>query len=155
MLLLPLLLFQLSVPQPKLPPVDTLVPFLGVVSVTTTTAFLVHVAKGSATTVAIRAILREPAENQPNQRTNHLERESVRPATIVVKLGTSKGIVPRQLQPQIPLLPQVYLSLIILIPATLFNSCDWRETCYLSIRTFSKLNSSYVIEMCIIETTNQ
>ena len=152
--LLPPLLFQLSVPQPKLPPVDTLVPFLGVVSATTTTAFLVHVAKGSATTVAIRAILREPVENQRSQRTNHLERESVRPATIVVKLGTSKGIAPRQLQPLIPLSPQVYFSLIILIPATLFDSSTKRETCYLSIRTFSKLNPSYVIEMCTVEMTN-
>ena len=121
MLLLPLLLFQLSVPQPILPPVDTLVPSLGVVSITTTTAFLVHVAKGSATTVAIRAILLEPAENQPNQRTNHPGRESVRPATIVAKQGTSKGIAPRQLQPLIPLPPEVYFSLIILIPATLFD----------------------------------
>ena len=154
MLLLPLLLFQVSVPQPKLPPVDTLVPFLGVVSATTTTAFLVHVAKGSATTVAIRAILREPAENQPNQRTNHLEWESVRPATIVVKPGTSKGIVPRQLQPQIPLLPQVYLSSIILMLATLFDFGCKGEICYLSIRTYSKLNPSHVIEMYTVETTN-
>ena len=85
MLLLPLLLFQLSVPQPKLPPADTLVPFLGVVSAATITAFLVHVAKESVTTVARRAILLEPAENQPNQQTNHPERESVQPATIVAK----------------------------------------------------------------------
>ena len=154
MLLLPLLLFRLSVPQPKLLPVDTLVPFLGVVSASTTTAFLVHVAKGSATTVAIRAILREPVENQPNQRTNHPERESVRPAIIVVKLGTSKGIVPRQLQPQIPLLPQVYLSLKILILTTLFDFGCKGEICYLSIQTFSKLNPSYVIETCTVETTN-
>ena len=147
MLLLPLLLFRLSVPQPKLPPVDTLVPFLGVVSATTTTAFLVHVAKGSATTVAIRATLLEPAENQPNQRTNHPERESVRPATIVAKQVTSKGIAPKQLQPLIPLSPQVYFSLIIIIPATLFDFSTKRETCYLSIRTFSKLDPSYVIEM--------
>ena len=91
MLLLPLLLFRLSVPRPKLLPVDTLVPFLGAASAATIIVLPGHVVKDSATTVARRATLLETAENQPNQQINLPEQVSVRPAIIMVKLGTSRG----------------------------------------------------------------
>ena len=87
---------MLSDPQLRLLPADILVPFLGATSGATITILPGHVVNVSATIVARRATLLETAENQPNQPINLPERVSVRPAIIVVKLGTSSETALRQ-----------------------------------------------------------
>lgn len=94
LLLLLLPLFLLRDPQLQLLPTGMLVISLSVKSASITTT-LVPVENYHVPTVVRGDIPSDTAKLLPNQPTNHLEQVLVKPATIVEKLGTLKGTVPR------------------------------------------------------------
>ena len=97
-LLLPMLLFLLSLLQLKHLPVCMLVTSLGAISAIIIISLPAHAERSFAKTVARRVISREVAEHQPNRPVKLLEHVSVRSALVAAKLGIIRETAPKQQQ---------------------------------------------------------
>ena len=98
MLTLPLLLFLLSVPQPKDLSPDIPVSFHSAISAVPPLVSLALVVQSFVRIMAKRVTSCEAAEHQPKQLVKLLERVSVRPATVVEKSDITSETTLRQQQ---------------------------------------------------------